>query len=138
VGALAKAILAPIPGELAKPFIEAYTTKWGLPTDYNGFERVLWYGAWLRQTLRAVSGYLRLPELDGLLVYGLYGDGSAGANRAVSALFKHMGNVSKEIKLYGTVHAPNEVMANALIRRGYKQLGTIEGRNAKVFTVGKM
>jgi hypothetical protein len=132
---LGRPILAPIPGDLARPYVQAYAYKWELPNDFEGFERVLWYGAWVDQALKGVAGYLKVPEMDGLLVYGLYGDGSSGEKRALSALFKHMQAVSQKIKIYGTVHAPNSVMVKAMKKRT-KPLGYILGGKAELFVLG--
>ena len=126
---MARPILAPIPGDLARPYVQAYADKWELPNDFEGFENVLWYGAWVDQALKAVSGYRRVPELDGVLVYGLFGDGSLGEKRALSALLKHMQAVSQTIRLYSAVYVPNNLMLRAAKNRGWKEEGKVPGKD---------
>jgi hypothetical protein len=105
--------LTEIPGELAKPFIDAYVEKWNLDSNDDGFEEVQWYGAWLDSTLHAVVGLK--PDLEGLFVYGFYGDGSVHENRALLALSQVLDAVP--FPLTGNIILPNEKMLAAAVKR---------------------
>jgi hypothetical protein len=73
-----------------------------------------------------------VPELNGLFVYGLYGDGSLGEKRALSTLLKHMQAVSKAIRLYGTIHVPDNLLLKAFKQHGWEVWGKVPVENTQL------
>jgi hypothetical protein len=121
---LARPTLAQIPGDLARPFVRLYCERFDLPVEWEGFERVTWFGSFYEGALRAVIGFYPLSEVNGMLVYGLYGDGSAHEKRSLAQLFQFMDKFPMD--LYGTVYAGNEIMQRALNNRRYTVHKTFE------------
>lgn len=118
-----KPFLSQIPDHMARPFINDYCDKWGIPydkdVDYAYGNSVLWMGSFYKNSLRAVCGLFVSDDLPGeLFVYGFYGDGTkyqALAIRALIALIEDMPYNHK----YGYIVADNAAMLKTCQKFGW-------------------
>jgi hypothetical protein len=112
-----KPLIVRIPKELAAPFSISYCEKFGVPAeggpDYG--LNVLWYGAVYKGAIRAVIGYVALPE--GIYVHGYYMDGSCYGPRAFMALNKFTYDLN--MPLWGYIREDNPKMWNRMLKEGW-------------------
>lgn len=107
--------VAEVGPEIALPIARSYCALWKLRHDPTAGEEMWWAGAFLGGALRGVIGLASLGDA-GMLVTGVFTDGSEFSARAASMLLERLADIP--CSLVATLHLPN-----ANIRRAFRKSG---------------
>ena len=120
-------LIIPVHKNAAVSFTQEYCEKYGVEWhgDPNYGHNVYWYGAVCRGDLRAVIGFVDVPE--GIMIWGFYGDKSIHSPRTLLALTKLAYSLSTT--LYAYVHKDNVKMLSHCFREGWNKYGESASKN---------
>jgi hypothetical protein len=121
-----KPMVSQIEAHMARPFINNYCDRWGIPydkdVDYSYGNSVLWLGGFYRDALRAVCGLLVNDNLpDEMFVYGFYGDGTKYQAPPLRALIDIIEKMPYTYK-YGYIVSDNLLMLRTIRKFGWEVL----------------
>lgn len=109
--------VAEVGSDIALPLARAYCTAWKIAHDPAAGEDMWWAGAFLNGSLRGVIGLASLGDA-GLLVTGVFTDGSEHAARATKMLLSRLSDVPCEIM--ATLHLPTATARRAFAKHGWR------------------
>lgn len=112
----ASSYVSEIGPEVALPFVACACARRHIPHNGGG-EAMFWTGAFIRGQLRAVVGLASYGE-RGMIVSGIFSDGSVDEAKAVKMLAKRLSALPCD--LIGTIILPNANEYRGMTRKGWQ------------------